>query len=242
MIVSAEVNDAQIYSCECKSEGGSLTGHARVFILGELFRTLSLFCLQEVCCVEISHVCSVPSGACVSDYLMSLTEKLKFTPVPQRSQCLQLERENSVGCAAQGRETPTILWRRTGHRLTILYCTLVYYSSVHHSTVLYSTLMYATLLHTSIHYSTLHYCTVHYCTPLTEQCVLIRIKSDTHVAVIVFLNTLVCKMCKYKQFYSLVNNKQTHWSVTVLTHRLCCRPLVTTHFSLCSAVLMTNTH
>lgn len=76
MINSAEVNDAQIYRCVCKSEGGSLTGQARVFIL----------------------------------------EKLKFTPVPQRLQCLQLDRENSVSCAAQGRETPTILWRRTDGR------------------------------------------------------------------------------------------------------------------------------
>lgn len=35
MINSAEVNDAQTYSCVCKSEGGSLTAHAQVFILGE---------------------------------------------------------------------------------------------------------------------------------------------------------------------------------------------------------------
>ncbi|XP_056617372.1 inactive tyrosine-protein kinase 7 [Triplophysa dalaica] len=76
MINSAEVNDAQTYSCVCKSEGGSLTAHAQVFIL----------------------------------------EKLKFTPVPQRSQCLQQDRENSVSCIAQGREPPTILWRRTDGR------------------------------------------------------------------------------------------------------------------------------
>ncbi|XP_073729712.1 inactive tyrosine-protein kinase 7 [Misgurnus anguillicaudatus] len=76
MINSADVNDAQIYSCESKSEGGSLTGHARVFIL----------------------------------------EKLKFTPTPQRSQCLQLDRENSISCIAQGRETPTILWSRADGR------------------------------------------------------------------------------------------------------------------------------
>ncbi|XP_051508295.1 inactive tyrosine-protein kinase 7-like isoform X1 [Myxocyprinus asiaticus] len=72
-INSAEVNDAQIYSCVCVSEGGSLTGHARVYIL----------------------------------------EKLKFTPVPQPSQCLQLDRESSVNCIAQGRETPTVHWSRT---------------------------------------------------------------------------------------------------------------------------------
>lgn len=122
MINSAEVNDAQIYSCVCKSEGGSLNAHARVFILGEVHVWIV---------VHITIIVLSPGGllcledTCVSDYLMFLLEKLKFTPVPQRSQCLQLDRENTVSCVAQGRETPTILWRRTGLRLTILHSALL---------------------------------------------------------------------------------------------------------------------
>ncbi|KAK2896200.1 hypothetical protein Q8A67_010688 [Cirrhinus molitorella] len=71
-INSAEVNDAQMYSCTCVTEGGSLVGYAQVQIL----------------------------------------EKLKFTPIPQPSQCLQLNRESSVSCVAKGRETPVIRWSR----------------------------------------------------------------------------------------------------------------------------------
>uniref|UniRef100_A0A8C1ASH9 Inactive tyrosine-protein kinase 7 n=1 Tax=Cyprinus carpio carpio TaxID=630221 RepID=A0A8C1ASH9_CYPCA len=71
-INSAEVNDAQTYSCVCETEAGALSAHARIHIL----------------------------------------EKLKFTPVPQPSQCLQLDRESSVSCVATGRETPIIHWSR----------------------------------------------------------------------------------------------------------------------------------
>uniref|UniRef100_A0A672P3U9 Inactive tyrosine-protein kinase 7 n=1 Tax=Sinocyclocheilus grahami TaxID=75366 RepID=A0A672P3U9_SINGR len=71
-INSAELKDAQTYSCVCVTEGGSLIGHAQVLIL----------------------------------------EKLKFTPIPQPSQCLQLDRESSVSCVAAGRETPIIHWSR----------------------------------------------------------------------------------------------------------------------------------
>uniref|UniRef100_A0A8C2F7X8 Protein tyrosine kinase 7 (inactive) n=1 Tax=Cyprinus carpio TaxID=7962 RepID=A0A8C2F7X8_CYPCA len=71
-INSAEVKDAQTYSCVCVTEAGSLTGHAQVLIL----------------------------------------EKLKFKPVPQSLQCLQLDRESSVSCVATGRETPIIHWSR----------------------------------------------------------------------------------------------------------------------------------
>uniref|UniRef100_A0A671PRM0 Inactive tyrosine-protein kinase 7 n=1 Tax=Sinocyclocheilus anshuiensis TaxID=1608454 RepID=A0A671PRM0_9TELE len=71
-INSAELKDAQTYSCVCVTEGGSLIGHAQVLIL----------------------------------------EKLKFTPVPQPSQCLQLDRESSVSCVAAGREMPIIHWSR----------------------------------------------------------------------------------------------------------------------------------
>ncbi|KAK7149098.1 hypothetical protein R3I93_013186 [Phoxinus phoxinus] len=71
-INSAEVNDGQMFSCTCVSEGGSISAHARVHIL----------------------------------------ERLKFTPVPQPSQCVQLERESSISCVATGRETPTVHWSR----------------------------------------------------------------------------------------------------------------------------------
>ncbi|XP_062304162.1 inactive tyrosine-protein kinase 7a [Osmerus eperlanus] len=37
-------------------------------------------------------------------------EKLKFTPTPQPSQCLELDTESTVQCSAKGRENPTILW------------------------------------------------------------------------------------------------------------------------------------
>uniref|UniRef100_A0A672LGZ6 Protein tyrosine kinase 7 (inactive) n=1 Tax=Sinocyclocheilus grahami TaxID=75366 RepID=A0A672LGZ6_SINGR len=71
-INSAEVNDAQTYSCVCVTQAGSLSAHARIHIL----------------------------------------EKLKFTPVPQPSQCLQLDRESSVSCVAKARETPIMHWSR----------------------------------------------------------------------------------------------------------------------------------
>uniref|UniRef100_A0A7N8Y2P3 Protein tyrosine kinase 7 (inactive) n=1 Tax=Mastacembelus armatus TaxID=205130 RepID=A0A7N8Y2P3_9TELE len=37
-------------------------------------------------------------------------EKLKFTPTPQPSQCLELDNEITIQCSAKGRETPTIRW------------------------------------------------------------------------------------------------------------------------------------
>ncbi|KAK6300240.1 hypothetical protein J4Q44_G00283380 [Coregonus suidteri] len=39
-------------------------------------------------------------------------EKLKFTPTPQPSQCLELDKESTVQCSAKGRETPTIQWTK----------------------------------------------------------------------------------------------------------------------------------
>ncbi|KAL1006152.1 hypothetical protein UPYG_G00068510 [Umbra pygmaea] len=39
-------------------------------------------------------------------------EKLKFTPTPQSSQCLELDKESSVPCSAKGRETPGIQWTK----------------------------------------------------------------------------------------------------------------------------------
>uniref|UniRef100_A0AAY5EGN3 Inactive tyrosine-protein kinase 7 n=1 Tax=Electrophorus electricus TaxID=8005 RepID=A0AAY5EGN3_ELEEL len=71
-INNVEVYDGVVYTCQCSTTGGFLTGHAKVLIL----------------------------------------EKLKFTPTPQASQCLPLDKEANVPCSATGRETPTIHWTR----------------------------------------------------------------------------------------------------------------------------------
>ncbi|KAL3050064.1 hypothetical protein OYC64_012169 [Pagothenia borchgrevinki] len=71
-INNVEVYDQQMYGCETKTEGGRLSGQARVFVL----------------------------------------EKLKFTPTPQPSQCLELDNEITIQCSAKGRETPTIRWTK----------------------------------------------------------------------------------------------------------------------------------
>uniref|UniRef100_A0A665WTQ7 Inactive tyrosine-protein kinase 7 n=1 Tax=Echeneis naucrates TaxID=173247 RepID=A0A665WTQ7_ECHNA len=39
-------------------------------------------------------------------------EKLKFTPTPQPSQCLELDNEVNIQCSAKGREPPTIRWTK----------------------------------------------------------------------------------------------------------------------------------
>ncbi|KAL4612862.1 inactive tyrosine-protein kinase 7-like [Arapaima gigas] len=72
-INSVEVYDAQLYSCQSYTEGGTLRGNARVVVL----------------------------------------EKLKFTPIPQPLQCLELDKELSVQCSAKGREAPTIHWTKS---------------------------------------------------------------------------------------------------------------------------------
>ncbi|XP_061600950.1 inactive tyrosine-protein kinase 7 isoform X2 [Cololabis saira] len=71
-INNVEVYDAHMYSCETKTEGGKLFGHARVTVL----------------------------------------ERLKFTPTPQPSQCLELDKEITIQCSAKGRESPTIRWTK----------------------------------------------------------------------------------------------------------------------------------
>ncbi|KAA0712546.1 Inactive tyrosine-protein kinase 7 [Triplophysa tibetana] len=40
-------------------------------------------------------------------------ERLKFTPTPQSSQCLELNKEGFLQCSAKGRPTPSIRWIRT---------------------------------------------------------------------------------------------------------------------------------
>uniref|UniRef100_A0A669F1W5 Inactive tyrosine-protein kinase 7 n=1 Tax=Oreochromis niloticus TaxID=8128 RepID=A0A669F1W5_ORENI len=71
-INNVEVYDAHVYSCQTKTLGGQLTGHAKVAVL----------------------------------------EKLKFTPTPQPSQCLELDKEITIQCSAKGREPPTIHWSK----------------------------------------------------------------------------------------------------------------------------------
>ncbi|XP_056147623.1 inactive tyrosine-protein kinase 7-like [Lampris incognitus] len=71
-INSVEVYDGLVYGCEAKTEGGKLSGQARVYVL----------------------------------------EKLKFTPTPQPSQCLELDKEITIQCSAKGREIPTIRWTK----------------------------------------------------------------------------------------------------------------------------------
>nr|XP_020453243.1 inactive tyrosine-protein kinase 7 [Monopterus albus] len=41
---------------------------------------------------------------------VTVLEKLKFTPTPQPSQCLELDNEITIQCSAKGRESPTIRW------------------------------------------------------------------------------------------------------------------------------------
>ncbi|XP_029609238.1 inactive tyrosine-protein kinase 7 isoform X1 [Salmo trutta] len=71
-INNVEVYDGQMYACVSRTEGGKLSGNARVYVL----------------------------------------EKLKFTPTPQPSQCLELDKEVNIQCSATGRETPTIKWTK----------------------------------------------------------------------------------------------------------------------------------
>ncbi|KAM9364521.1 inactive tyrosine-protein kinase 7 [Pholidichthys leucotaenia] len=43
---------------------------------------------------------------------VTVLEKLKFTPPPQASQCLELDNEITIQCSAKGRESPTIRWTK----------------------------------------------------------------------------------------------------------------------------------
>ncbi|MEQ2171805.1 hypothetical protein GOODEAATRI_014416, partial [Goodea atripinnis] len=43
---------------------------------------------------------------------VTVLEKLKFTPTPQPSQCLELDKEITIQCSAKGRESPTIRWTK----------------------------------------------------------------------------------------------------------------------------------
>ncbi|XP_077469831.1 inactive tyrosine-protein kinase 7 isoform X2 [Stigmatopora argus] len=43
---------------------------------------------------------------------VTVLEKLKFTPTPQPSQCLELDNDITIQCSAKGREIPTIRWSK----------------------------------------------------------------------------------------------------------------------------------
>ncbi|KAF0027274.1 hypothetical protein F2P81_020015 [Scophthalmus maximus] len=43
---------------------------------------------------------------------VNVLEKLKFTPTPQPSQCLELDNQITIQCSAKGRESPTIRWTK----------------------------------------------------------------------------------------------------------------------------------
>ncbi|KAM4599675.1 inactive tyrosine-protein kinase 7 [Fundulus diaphanus] len=43
---------------------------------------------------------------------VTVLERLKFTPTPQPSQCLELDKEITIQCSAKGREPPTIRWTK----------------------------------------------------------------------------------------------------------------------------------
>lgn len=43
---------------------------------------------------------------------VTVLERLKFTPTPQPSQCLELDKEITIQCSAKGRESPSIRWTK----------------------------------------------------------------------------------------------------------------------------------
>uniref|UniRef100_A0A3Q3FKF6 Inactive tyrosine-protein kinase 7 n=1 Tax=Kryptolebias marmoratus TaxID=37003 RepID=A0A3Q3FKF6_KRYMA len=47
---------------------------------------------------------------------VTVLEKLKFTPTPQPSQCLELDKELNIQCSAKGQESPTIRWTKADGR------------------------------------------------------------------------------------------------------------------------------
>ncbi|KAG7230076.1 hypothetical protein INR49_009796 [Caranx melampygus] len=53
-----------------------------------------------------------PNGTLRINNVEVYDEKLKFTPTPQPSQCLELDNEITIQCSAKGREIPTIRWTK----------------------------------------------------------------------------------------------------------------------------------
>ncbi|XP_023652138.2 inactive tyrosine-protein kinase 7 [Paramormyrops kingsleyae] len=57
--------------------------------------------------------CESVGGMLKAQARVTVLERLKFTPVPQPSQCLELHKDSSVQCSATGREAPHIHWMKT---------------------------------------------------------------------------------------------------------------------------------
>ncbi|XP_062851477.1 inactive tyrosine-protein kinase 7 [Trichomycterus rosablanca] len=62
--------------------------------------------------VTYNCMCRTVGGLLTGQAKVNVLEKLKFTPPPRSSQCLQRNSEGSIQCSATGRETPTIHWAR----------------------------------------------------------------------------------------------------------------------------------
>lgn len=62
--------------------------------------------------VQYSCRTETAGGALTAQARVHILERLKFAPVPQASQCLQLHRESRVSCVAKGREPLTVHWSR----------------------------------------------------------------------------------------------------------------------------------
>ncbi|CAB1343327.1 unnamed protein product, partial [Coregonus sp. 'balchen'] len=52
------------------------------------------------------------AGRKTQELTFTVAKKLKFTPTPQPTQCLELDKEVNIQCSATGRETPTIKWTK----------------------------------------------------------------------------------------------------------------------------------
>ncbi|XP_078137903.1 inactive tyrosine-protein kinase 7-like [Centroberyx gerrardi] len=63
---------------------------------------------------SIVYICQTqnPGGRLEGRARVQVLERLKFTPPPQPSQCLELDTEAVVQCSAKGRQKPSILWTR----------------------------------------------------------------------------------------------------------------------------------
>ncbi|KAM3865337.1 inactive tyrosine-protein kinase 7-like [Diretmus argenteus] len=60
------------------------------------------------------YMCRIqnPGGRLEGHARVLVLERLKFTPTPQSSQCLELDKQGVVQCSAKGRLKPSILWTR----------------------------------------------------------------------------------------------------------------------------------
>ncbi|XP_031419860.1 inactive tyrosine-protein kinase 7a isoform X2 [Clupea harengus] len=66
----------------------------------------------EVYDKHIQYSCMIrnEAGRLTAHASVLILERLKFTPTPQSTQCLELDKEGSLQCSARGQETPTVQW------------------------------------------------------------------------------------------------------------------------------------